>query len=106
LGRACSTLGAKRKSYRILLGKLEEKRPLESPRHRCEPLFSEQDRGQGRHLLVGVVLQASLVEVGISRKETGNNAGPLRESQTGSGCESETGVGYGIRESGQTGQTN
>jgi hypothetical protein len=44
-----------------------------------------------------------VVEVGISREETGNNAGPIRESQTGSGSESETGVGYGIRESGQTG---
>jgi hypothetical protein len=72
----------------------------------CEPFFSEQDRGNGRHLLVGVVLQASQVEVGISRKETGNNASPIRESHTGSGSESETGVGYGIRESGQTGPTN
>jgi hypothetical protein len=44
-----------------------------------EPFFSEQDRGEGRHLLVAVVLQASQVEVGISRKETGNNAGPIRE---------------------------
>jgi hypothetical protein len=40
------------------------------------PFFSEQDRGEGRHLLVGVVLQASQVEVGISSEETGNNAGP------------------------------
>jgi hypothetical protein len=71
-----------------------------------EPFFSEQDRGEGRHLLIGVVLQASQVDVGISRKEAGNNAGPIRESQTGSGSESETGVGYGIRESGQMGQTN
>jgi hypothetical protein len=73
---------------------------------RVEPFFSEQDRGEGRHLLVGVVLQASQVEVEISKKETGNNADPIRESQTGSGSESETGVGYWIRESGQTGQTN
>jgi hypothetical protein len=42
-----------------------------------------------RHLLIGIVLQASQVEVGISRKETGNNAGPIRESQTGSGSGSE-----------------
>jgi hypothetical protein len=69
-------------------------------------ITSQQDRGNRRHLLVGVVLQASLVEVGISGKEAGNNAGPIRESQTGSGTESETGVGYGIGESGQTGQTN
>jgi hypothetical protein len=55
-------------------------------------------RGEGRrHVLVGVVLQASQVEVGISREETGNNAGPIRESQTGSGSERKTGVGYGIR---------
>jgi hypothetical protein len=43
------------------------------------------------------VLQASQVEVGISRKETENNAGSIGESQTGSGSESETGVGYGIK---------
>jgi hypothetical protein len=40
------------------------------------------------------VLQASHVEVGISRKETEKNAGSIAESQTGSGSESETGVGY------------
>jgi hypothetical protein len=62
------------------------------------PLLCELGRGEGRHLLVGVILQASQVEVGISREETGNNAGPIRESQTGSGSEHKTGVGYGIRD--------
>jgi hypothetical protein len=70
-------------------------------------LLVELDRGERRRrLLVGVVLQASQVEVGISREDTGNNAGPIRESQTGSGSERKTGVGYGIRESGQTGPIN
>jgi hypothetical protein len=56
-------------------------------------------RGEGRrHLLVSVVLQASQVGVGVSREETENNAGPIRESQTGSGSERKTGVGYGIRD--------
>jgi hypothetical protein len=32
MGRACSTNGAKRNAYRILVGKPEEKRPL--PKHR------------------------------------------------------------------------
>jgi hypothetical protein len=58
---------------------------------------SELDRGEGRHL-VGVASQASQVEVGISREETGDNAGTIRESQTGSGSERKTGVGYGIRD--------
>jgi hypothetical protein len=34
MGRACSTNGAKRNSYRILVGKPEEKRPLRRPRRR------------------------------------------------------------------------
>jgi hypothetical protein len=46
------------------------------------------------------VLQASQVEVGISRKETESNAGPVGTSQTDSESEgeseNETGVGYGI----------
>jgi hypothetical protein len=44
------------------------------------------------------VLQASLVEVGISRKETESNAASIGESQTGSESEgeSEIGVAYGI----------
>jgi hypothetical protein len=32
MGRACSTNGEKRNAYRILLGKLEGKRPLGMPR--------------------------------------------------------------------------
>jgi hypothetical protein len=32
MGRACSTNGAKRNAYRILVGKSEGKRPLERPR--------------------------------------------------------------------------
>jgi hypothetical protein len=32
--RGCSTYGAKRNSYNILVGKAEGKRPLERPRHR------------------------------------------------------------------------
>jgi hypothetical protein len=43
------------------------------------------------------VLQASQVEVGISRKETENDVGSIRESQTGSGSESEIGVGYRLK---------
>jgi hypothetical protein len=49
------------------------------------------------------VLQASQVEVGISRKETESNAGSIGTSQTDSESEgesereSETGVGYGIK---------
>jgi hypothetical protein len=46
------------------------------------------------------VLQASQVEVGISRKETESNAGSIGTSQTDSESEgeseSETGFGYGI----------
>jgi hypothetical protein len=44
------------------------------------------------------VLQASEVEVGISRKETESNAGSIGTSQTDSESkgESETGVGYVI----------
>jgi hypothetical protein len=34
MGRACSTNVAKRNAYRILVGKLEGKRPLERPRCR------------------------------------------------------------------------
>jgi hypothetical protein len=34
MGRACSTNGEKRNTYRILVGEAEEKRPLGRPRHR------------------------------------------------------------------------
>jgi hypothetical protein len=34
MGRACSTNGEKRNAYRILVGKLEGKRPLGRPRSR------------------------------------------------------------------------
>jgi hypothetical protein len=34
MGRVCSRNGAKRNAYRILMGKLESKRPLGRPRHR------------------------------------------------------------------------
>jgi hypothetical protein len=34
IGRACSTMGAKRNTYRILVGKPERKRPLGRPRRR------------------------------------------------------------------------
>jgi hypothetical protein len=34
MGRACSTNGARRNAYRILVGKPEGKRPLERPRRR------------------------------------------------------------------------
>jgi hypothetical protein len=36
MGRACSTKGAKRNAYRILVGKPEGKRPLGRPRDRWE----------------------------------------------------------------------
>jgi hypothetical protein len=35
MDEACSTNGEKRKAYRWLVGKPEEKRPLERPRSRC-----------------------------------------------------------------------
>jgi hypothetical protein len=34
MGRACSTNGAKRNAYRLLVGKPEGKRPLGRPRRR------------------------------------------------------------------------
>jgi hypothetical protein len=34
MSRACSTKGEKRKAYRILMGKLEGKKPLRKPRRR------------------------------------------------------------------------
>jgi hypothetical protein len=34
MGRACSTKGEKRNAYRILVGKLEGKRPLGRPKRR------------------------------------------------------------------------
>jgi hypothetical protein len=34
MGRACNTNGEKRNAYRILVGKPEEKRPLQRPRRR------------------------------------------------------------------------
>jgi hypothetical protein len=36
MGRACSTNGAKRNAYRILVGKPEGKRPLGGPRRRWD----------------------------------------------------------------------
>jgi hypothetical protein len=36
MGRACSTNGGKRNAYRILVGKLEGKKPLGRPRRRWE----------------------------------------------------------------------
>jgi hypothetical protein len=36
MGRACSTNGAKRNAYRIVVGKPEEKRPMGRPKHRWE----------------------------------------------------------------------
>jgi hypothetical protein len=67
--------------------------------HELEPFFSTyiatgQDGGLGRHLLVEAVLQASQVEVGISRKETENNSGSMGTSETDN--VSDTGVTYGI----------
>jgi hypothetical protein len=52
-----------------------------------------EDGGLGRHLLVDPVLQASQVEVGISRKGTENNAGSMGTSETDS--VNDTGVAYG-----------
>jgi hypothetical protein len=34
MGRACSTNGEKRNTYRLLVGKTEGKKPLGRPRHR------------------------------------------------------------------------
>jgi hypothetical protein len=34
MGKACSIIGEKRNAYRILVGKLEGKRPLGRPSHR------------------------------------------------------------------------
>jgi hypothetical protein len=68
-------------------------------KQQLEPFLSTriatgQDGGLGRHLLVDAVLQASQVEVGISRKETENNAGSMGASETDS--VSDTGVTYEI----------
>jgi hypothetical protein len=52
-------------------------------------ITTRQDGG-----LVDVVLQASQVEAGISRKQTEDNAGSMGTSQTDS--VSETGVEYGV----------
>jgi hypothetical protein len=35
MGRACSTIGEKRNTHRILVGKPEGKRPLGRPTHTC-----------------------------------------------------------------------
>jgi hypothetical protein len=64
MGRTCSTNVAKRNAYRILVGKLEGKRPLGRPRRRWEDMgFREigwggmdwihlaQDRDQWRNLV-------------------------------------------------------
>jgi hypothetical protein len=66
---------------------------------RCEPFFSiyiatGQNGGLWRLLLLDAVLQASQVEVGISRKDTENNTGSMGTSETDS--VSDTGVTYGI----------
>jgi hypothetical protein len=71
-----------------------------------EPFFSTyiatgQDGGLERHLLVDAVLQASQIEVGISRKGTENNAGSMGTSETDS--VSDTGVTYGIETNGSNG---
>jgi pantoate kinase len=55
------------------------------------------------------VLQASQVEVGISRKETESNAGSIGTSQTVKAkvkVKVKLELDTGSRESGQTGQTN
>jgi hypothetical protein len=36
VGRTCGMHGEKRNVYKVLMGKLEGKRPLERPRHRWE----------------------------------------------------------------------
>jgi hypothetical protein len=51
MGKACSTVGVKRDAYRILMGKLEEKRPLGRPRRRwVDRIDLAQDRDQWRPL--------------------------------------------------------
>jgi hypothetical protein len=60
-----------------------------------------QNGGDGSRLLVDAVLQASQVEVGISRKEIENNAGSMGTSETDS--VSDTGVAYGIETNRSTG---
>jgi hypothetical protein len=51
IGRACSTDGEKRNAYRILMGKLQEKRPLGKHRRRWEDNIkmdlSEREWGGG-----------------------------------------------------------
>jgi hypothetical protein len=64
-----------------------------------EPFFNtyiafRQDGGLRNHLLVDTVLQASQVDIGISRKETEDNAGSMGTSQTDS--MSETRVEYRV----------
>jgi hypothetical protein len=47
MGRAHRTMGGTRNAYRILLGKLERKRPLGIPRHRwvCNIKTDHRDTG-------------------------------------------------------------
>jgi hypothetical protein len=55
VGRACSTNGAKRNTYRILVGKPEGKSPLRRPRCRWVNNIKMDLRGIGWGGIIGVV---------------------------------------------------
>jgi hypothetical protein len=47
MGRACSTNGAKRNTYKIMVGKPERKRPLRTPRRRWDDNIKIDRREMG-----------------------------------------------------------
>ena len=46
MGRACSTYGERRRPYRVLVGKPEERRPLERPRRKWEDNIKMDFQGE------------------------------------------------------------
>jgi hypothetical protein len=55
MDRACSTNGAERNAYRILVGKSEGKTPLRRPRRRWEDNFKMNFRELGWDGMAGLI---------------------------------------------------